>query len=72
MKEKIKDLIYEIELENEKRQKTSIEEVRALNKIISLAQQLCDHSETKYYPDPSGNNDSCYCCLICGLEKKRF
>ena len=40
--------------------------------LINEARKLCDHSETKYVADASGNNDSYYVCLICGLEKKRF
>jgi hypothetical protein len=72
MKERITDLIYQIEIEKEKRQKAFEESLKGLNKIMSLAQHLCDHSETEYIPDASGNNDSYHVCLICGLEKKRF
>lgn len=72
MKDKIKEITYEIELEKERRENNFRESIKKLNKIMSLVQQLCDHSETKYYPDPSGNNDSCHVCQICGLEKKRF
>ena len=28
----------------------------------------CDHMHMRYYPDPSGNNDSYYECLKCGRE----
>lgn len=38
---------------------------------IKQLQEKCKHPKRKYYPDPSGNNDSCYCCEFCGLEKKR-
>lgn len=72
IKEQITELRYQIEVEKEKRQKAFEESLKRLNKIMSLAQQLCDHPETKYYPDASGNNDSYHVCLICGLERKRF
>jgi len=72
MKDQIKELRYEIELEKERRENNFRESIKKLNRIMSLTQQLCDHSEVKYYPDASGNNDSCYVCQICGLEKKRF
>ena len=53
MKERITDLIYQIEIEKEKRQKAFEESLKGLNKIMSLAQHLCDHSETEYIPDAS-------------------
>lgn len=31
-------------------------------------QKSCAHRFTKYYADPSGNNDSHTECLICGAE----
>ena len=36
-----------------------------------LFQDKCEHEVTKYYPDPSGNNDSHTDCLICGKEVDR-
>jgi hypothetical protein len=46
--------------------------MKELDENISEVRKLCSHSSTTYHPDPSGNNDSCYTCDICGLEKKRF
>ena len=31
-------------------------------------QNTCHHEVTEYYPDSSGNNDSCTVCKICGAE----
>lgn len=72
MKENIQDLIYKLELEKEKQEKIFKETIKSLNNLIYSVQKICDHSETIYFPDASGNNDSCYGCLICGIEKKKF
>ena len=48
------------------------QEKRRLKEQISLLRSLCNHEKTTYHPDASGNNDSCYTCDECGLEKKRF
>lgn len=45
---------------------------RVINSRIADIQKKCPHPKTTYYPDASGNNDSCYVCNVCGLEKKRF
>ena len=34
--------------------------------LLSVAQAKCPHPVTKYYPDPSGNNDDNTTCLCCG------
>ncbi len=31
----------------------------------------CPH-DWEYHPDPSGNNDSGYCCTICHEERRRL
>lgn len=40
----------------------------ALEAELKTAQKICDHSETRYWPDPSGNNDSFTECCLCGRE----
>jgi hypothetical protein len=61
-----------IDLEIERQDKLIQESVRKLSEIKRTLQKMCSHTETKYVPDASGNNDSYYYCLNCGLEKKRF
>lgn len=34
----------------------------------TIIRENCKHQSTKYYPDASGNNDSCTICDICGEE----
>lgn len=72
LKEQIKEAIYLINLEIDKELKLYLEKIKALNAIARVTRSMCDHSETQYYPDASGNNDSYHVCLICGLERKRF
>lgn len=72
MKEKIKEAIYLINLEIDKEAKLYLEKIKTLNTIANSIRLMCDHSETEYIPDASGNNDSYHVCLICGLERKRF
>ena len=36
------------------------------NGKIDHLQKSCDHYDTTYHPDASGNNDSCTVCNICG------
>lgn len=45
---------------------------REANIKINTIRNECPHSEVKYVPDASGNNDSFNYCVTCGLEKKRF
>lgn len=45
---------------------------RTINARIADIRKKCTHPKTTYHPDPSGNNDSCFTCDVCGLEKKRF
>lgn len=42
--------------------------VRDVNLQISELRKECKHRECRFYGDPSGNNDSYYCCQICGAE----
>ena len=40
-----------------------------LREHIEKLQKICPHDEgTLYTPDPSGNNDDGYTCLICGAD----
>lgn len=68
----IKDIVYDIQLELERQEEIFKETTKSLKKLIYSLQSICEHKETKYVPDASGNNDSYYYCLNCGLEKKRF
>ena len=45
-------------------------DIKKINLRRRELQKLCSHSSVVYIPDASGNNDSCNCCSICGLEKK--
>jgi argininosuccinate lyase len=47
-------------------------DVKDIERKISLLRKECKHPEIKYWPDPSGNNDSCEVCQICGKEAKRL
>lgn len=69
---KIKELIVLHELMIEEIEQKSSDEIRSFRKRISHLRSLCKHEQTTYHPDPSGNNDSCYTCDSCGLEKRRF
>lgn len=39
---------------------------------IEEIQNLCEHTNKTYYPDPSGNGDSHYECNICGKTAKKL
>ena len=42
---------------------------KAINKLKKLNedfQKVCKHTNTTYYPDPSGNHDSETQCNVCG------
>jgi len=40
------------------------------NRQFEEIRDRCDHN-WQYHPDPSGNNDSGYCCTGCGKWTKR-
>lgn len=65
---KIKSTIEELEQSKIKIKKEYEEKIKFVDKEILDVQKKCPHI-WKYYPDPSGNNDSCYDCLICGKEE---
>jgi len=50
--------------------KKFIEDRKQIQERIKGIQRECQHYETTYYPDASGNNDSCYCCAACKSEMK--
>lgn len=68
----IKEQIYDLEIKINKLYYSYQLEKRKFKEQISLLRNLCNHENTTYHPDPSGNNDSCYTCDECGIEKKRF
>ncbi len=39
---------------------------------IQKLRDKCDHPETTFHSDPSGNNDSYFSCDVCGKEAKRL
>ena len=47
------------------------ENLRALREKLRRVRDSCPHEDREYYPDASGNNDSCYVCKACGKEMKR-
>jgi hypothetical protein len=52
-----------------------LERVKAsAKKVLAEVQMQCPHphQHVKFYPDPSGNNDSSEECKICGKEAKRL
>lgn len=54
--------------EREKVRKDYENELRQIDKAEWDNQQRCDHPDTEYHADPSGGQDSCTTCLICGAE----
>ena len=51
----------------EKEDKRHDEIMKELRIRLGMTQKKCSHKNTDYYQDPSGNNDSGYKCLDCGL-----
>ncbi len=64
----LNELYYELENLEDQYKKDR----KKINGKISQLQSSCSHAKTKYCPDPSGNNDSCYVCQICGKEAKNL
>lgn len=62
-----RDAIYVQITDAETRHK---DEIRDLYKRLNDLSKECEHN-WEYYPDPSGNNDSCYICNECSKEVKR-
>ena len=42
--------------------------LKKLRSNLSSIRRDCTHAVKTYHGDPSGNNDSCYICDICGAE----
>lgn len=68
----IKKLIKTVNLEIENKTNLYNQDIAKLCKLKREIQNECKHEDTTYYPDASGNNDYCYICNDCELEKKRF
>lgn len=68
----IKEQIHDINLKLDEQYAEYLIEMKRLKSQISILRSLCNHKKTTYHPDQSGNNDTCYTCDECGLEKKRF
>ena len=62
--------LYHNAIEEVEKRKNEL--VKAINAKISAVRKTCKHDKLTYHPDPSGNNDSCQTCDICGIEKRRF
>ena len=58
--------VYKLIDEEETRHKAAMD--THLKKIKEIRKK-CGHWSETYHPDPSGNNDSCYSCDICGRER---
>lgn len=43
-------------------------DLATLESELKTSQKVCDHSQTRYCPDASGNNDSFTECCLCGKE----
>lgn len=46
--------------------------MKELNTELAVIRNACPHRKTKYWPDPSGNNDSEHECLVCGKSAHRL
>lgn len=63
--------LLKIHSQNEEKKK-EFEEFKKKQEGRILALRLqCPHSNQTWEPDPSGNNDSAYCCPDCGRQSKR-
>lgn len=71
-KDKIKNIMDNLELHIEHSTNRFNEFLKGIKEIKKSIRQLCDHSDNTYVPDASGNNDSYHVCNTCGLERKRF
>ena len=69
---KIKELIVLHQLIIDEIERKRLDDIKTVRRDISHLRSLCKHEQTTYHPDPSGNNDSCYTCNFCGLEKRRY
>lgn len=68
----IKEFMNELDIMLGNLRKKYEDNVAIAESFRKLLRKLCKHEKTTYYPDASGNNDSCFTCDYCGLEKKRF
>jgi hypothetical protein len=68
----IKETIHSIDLAIESEIENHEKRIKFFFFIKKQIRSICNHENTKYVPDASGNNDSYHYCLECGLEKKRF
>lgn len=60
--------IYCVEEGNRRAKQAFDKEIARLDAELKLAQSMCSHIQTRYSSDPSGGNDSCYICNVCGQE----
>jgi hypothetical protein len=67
----IHDAMDEVYRKQERFNKERDKQWNAISQKARDIRQRCDHSLTKYHPDPSGNSDSSYECLICGHDDVR-
>jgi hypothetical protein len=69
---KIKQTVWDLNVLIETEEKAFRERLRQIHVEISAVRKTCDHPETHYEPDPSGNNDSTTTCMVCGKEGRRL
>lgn len=62
-------MLTKLEKHQTKREKEYLRHEKAMQKLDAEYRKLvfsCPNTQTKFHPDPSGNNDSEYECLDCG------
>jgi hypothetical protein len=64
----VKQKKREIQKSRDEANKIYKEKLKGLDEVEKELQKNCSHYEFVYHPDPSGNSDSYYECLICGKE----
>lgn len=64
----VKRLIGRLECSQRLEDTRHAEHVADLKKQIKDLQQRCSHANRSYVPDPSGNSDSYYECVDCGIN----
>lgn len=69
--EATKAKIRQLDQETEEEKQRHKEAMRAIGQKYADVSASCNHYQTTYYPDPSGNNDSSITCDICGKEVTR-
>jgi len=68
--EQIEEAVKKHEKDIRQWEKLCEEKIKFHQHEIKILQKFhCTHEQETYYPDPSGNSDSFYKCVICGNER---